>query len=151
MRGSRVNKDELIRKISKKMFLREDVVEDVVNEFLDHLIAETVRTGGLLLTDFISIRSHEWGSYKLANRETPIPPHHRLKVKISKNLRDLHKFFGPNSEYPGIITTDNWRELLKLTKTAKKGEAPDISRLSPPKREERRVQEQDFSNPFLDD
>lgn len=109
-------KRAMIREISKRMFLREDVVEDVINEYINTMIVDTINNGEFNITNFFSIKSYEWSGYRQSHRETPIEDHWRLKVKLSKNLRLLYKTFGPNSENPNIINSQNWRKLLEIAK-----------------------------------
>lgn len=136
-------KKRIIKEISKRMYLREDVVEDVINEFINSIIVETVKNGEIIINDFISIKSFKWKGYKQSNRDTPIEEHYRLNVRISKNLRILYKNFGPHSENPNIITPENWKKLLKISKKEQAGEKPRTDKKTDKK-------ENKFNNPFFD-
>lgn len=146
----RSEREILIKKISKKMMLREDVVEDVVEEFVNEMIAETILNGEFSIKNFFTIKSYKWSGYSQSHRETPVDDHYRLKVKISENLRLLFKFFGPNSDNPNIVNSDNWEKLLKIAKEEKiKNLTEGFNENSNSKKKP--VGDIVIENPFLDD
>lgn len=140
-------KQRIVKNISKTMFIREDVVNDIVNAYIEQLIVETVNRGKVSIENFVSVSSYQWSSYKISNREEEIGEHWRLRSRISKNLRTLFKNFGPESANPNIITVNNWRKLLEVSESIKTpGAQPDLSR----KKEKKEIkEEQKVRNPFL--
>lgn len=154
----RSKKDKIIRQISKQMYLREDVVADVINEYINTMIVETIANGTFNITNFFTIKEFEWKEYpQFDKKDTSIKPHWRLKVRLSKNMRLLYKYFGPNSENPNIITVENWKKLLEIAKIHEKErpkqklkiKAENVVKIKPDKVET--VLNNDNFNPFLDD
>lgn len=102
----------LVREISKGTLVKPDAVEDVLDRFIDIAIEEIANKGVFSMENFFSIYPVQFKGYKLAGKE--IPDHERLRVKLSKKIRDLRKLkLGELEDEDGIIGRDNWRKAFQ--------------------------------------
>lgn len=85
-------KERIIAEVARNTYLSNDVVKDVVNEYLKVLRKEIVETGRLAVKGIFSIQS----SVKKAHvrrdlhtgKDTQFPESEYLRVSLSKQLRD---------------------------------------------------------------
>ena len=108
----KTDRQKLVRSIAKDLSLRNDVVEDVLNRLTDIAIEDIVNNGEFSIKNFFSINSSKWKSYKLNGKE--IKSHFRLKVRISRKLKELYHNFGKNSENYGLLNRNNWKDLANI-------------------------------------
>lgn len=108
----RTPRRELISKISKHTDIRADVVEEVLQGFLDVAVEEIVNKGEFGVRDLFSVSSHEWSEYSIGDKK--IDSHDRLKIRVSTKIRNLWKLRNSSEEYRDkYITKDNWRKVYK--------------------------------------
>lgn len=133
-------RDKLVKQIARDLYLREDVVADVLDRFVDVAIEEIVNTGEFKLTRFLSVSSVDYKGYE--SGKGYVEPHQRLKIRLSHGISRLfqlrQKRFGGSTE---AITRDNWREVLAE-------ESPVAPATKP---QEKLTSSEDFFNPLLDD
>lgn len=86
------SKEQIISEVARATYLSNDVVTDVVNEYLRAIRREVVRTGWLTIKGFFAVRT----SVKKAHvrkdihtgKDTQFPESEYLRVSLSKQLRD---------------------------------------------------------------
>lgn len=109
---SRIPRRTLISRISKHTDIRSDVVEEVLEGFLDVAVEEIIEKGEFGFKDLFSISSHAWGEYSIGDKK--IESHSRLKIRISTKIRNLWKLKNSSEEYSkNYITKDNWKNVYK--------------------------------------
>ena len=102
-------KDRLVKEIAKDLYLREDVVREVLDRFQDVAIAKIVNNGEFKYSRFFSITSKDFKSYETTHGI--VPPHKRLSIKLSEGVRKLFKMKNENI----VVNKDNWKELLSTS------------------------------------
>ncbi|TXG75822.1 hypothetical protein E6Q11_06510 [Candidatus Dojkabacteria bacterium] len=111
-----LKKERLVKQIAKDLFLREDVVEEVIDRFIDISVAEIANTGEFRLHQFFNVSSVKYKGF-VAGKGV-VPDHFRLKVKLSSGLNTLFKLKSRGEI--DLVTPDNWREILKEQSEAKR-------------------------------
>lgn len=104
-----LKKERLVKQIAKDLFLREDVVEEVIDRFIDVSVAEIVNTGEFRLHKFFTINKVKYKGF-VAGKGT-VPEHFRLRVRLSGGLNTLFKLRS-RGDIPDV-TPDNWKSVLK--------------------------------------
>lgn len=103
---SRTEKDKIVKEIAEDLYLREDVVREVLDRWQDIAIEKTVNEGRFKLSRFFSISTTNYKGY--SNNNGTVPPHSRLSMKLSDGVRKLFKMKNSGVK----VDRDNWKELL---------------------------------------
>lgn len=129
-------REQLVKRIAKDLYLREDVVADVLDRFVDIAVEEIVNRGEFKLTRLFSVSSVAYKGYE--SGKGYVAPHERLKVRLSHGVSRLfqlrQKAYGGSTE---VIDRDNWREILaeeapvRAPKTAAESAAPTADDFNP--------------------
>lgn len=154
----KLTKRELISKIAQHTDYRKDVVEEIIDGFVDVAAEEIVNKGEFGMLDFFTITPKEWTKSYTINNNEEVPQRPRLIIRVSERLRNLWKFRidSLNGEQ-GVITKDNWREvdvsLRNSKKQAKTKRGNRDSGNTDSRSESTNEQEVDPAeyNPFIDD
>lgn len=139
---AKIYRDELIKQIAKDLYLRRDVVEDVLESFTNLMVEEIVNQGEFRIKNILTVDSAEWGSYSLDGKT--IPAHSRLKVRLSSKLKKLFKKYGPGSVEHGTLTRNNWTELDTTVETKNNEKKISPSNVAG-------ESDHELVNPFIDD
>ena len=135
---SKAWKNSMVKAISRDILLREEVVEAVLDRFLDLAVEEIVNEGEFKVHNLLSVHSSDYKGYKSGKGE--VPPHRRLNLRLSSGVRRL--FAHRNANPSASINRDNWREeLRRLNSSARKSEKTPV----------RKAPEDDFFNPLIDE
>ena len=132
-----MRKELLVRRIAKDLFLREDVVEEVLDRFMDLAVEEIVTEGEFKLHRLFSVGSVAYKAYE-AGKGT-VPAHRRLRIRLSEGVQYLFKARQANPNL--VVTADNWRQLLTDRSTPEKAEAEPLDS----------SQAGDLYNPLIDE
>lgn len=143
MREKSLSKEEIITIISKDLYLRKDIIEEIISKYHDIIAEEIVNTGNFNISGILNVKSHDWGGY--TNKLKTVEPHKRLSVKISQKLRLLFKNFGPGTPNHGNINRNNWDKAGKILISADRKPRTENKNLLETK------EEQSFYNPLLDE
>ncbi len=80
------NRERTIKEIARKLYLREDVVSDVLEEFQEVAIRALLEEGSFKWQNFFSIKAREYSGYTTVHGE--VPRQSRLTVRLAESLRD---------------------------------------------------------------
>lgn len=112
-----LRKSDLVQAISNDADVRADVVRDVLNALTDIAVEEIVNNGRFIFPSVFSIRPYASTGY--TNKFGEIPPHRRIRGRLSPGLLDLFRYSEDNEDF--IVTRNNWRDLLRALKADGKG------------------------------
>lgn len=130
-------KDHMVKQIAKDLYLQEEVVEAVLERFIDHSVEEIVNKGEFKVHRLLSISTVAYRGYKAGKGE--VPDHNRLKIRLSEGI---HRLFKMRESDPNLeVTRDNWRGLLSTLTPVRKQKPDSLGKNS----------EDVISNPFLDE
>mgnify|MGYP001096088117 CR=1 FL=1 len=120
---SRLNKDKMVKQIAKDLFLREELVQEVLDKFVDIAIEEIVNEGDFQIHRLFSIVSREYKGYE--NSKGRIPATRRLSIRLSSGVHKLYRFsLKPDNDYEKYdINRNNWREFLSTIESNEKTNA----------------------------
>lgn len=118
-----MKREKIVRQIAQDLYLREDVVDEVLERWTDIAVEEIVNTGEFRFYRLFHVTSMKYKAYEGGMGH--VPAHWRLKIKLSEGVRRLFKMrFSKFSGEDGHITRDNWRDYLDAgieeDKTSKK-------------------------------
>lgn len=126
----KVTKKEMISEISNELNIRSEVVEVVLNKFIDVTIEKIVNNEEFSLMNVFSVSSHREG-----NAVIPANPHSgteskkivnrkKLRSRLSRTLRTLYRL--QNDQFPDkpyIVNRNNWRDALKWVQEGNKAQS----------------------------
>ena len=137
---SGLKKEFIVRQISKDLYLREDIVEEVLDRFVDIAVDEIVNTGEFRIHRLLSVSTADYKAYQ-AGKGT-VPAHKRLKIRLSDGVNRLFKHrMNKLDGAVGVINRDTWRDFLS-EEVSKRDSTPEVL--------ENNINE-DLYNPLLDD
>lgn len=141
MTNSNKRRKSLIQRVSKHTDIRTDVVEIILNGFIDIAVEDIVNEGSFGIRQLFEISSAEWNGYAINSSEI-VPKHVRLKIKLSRAVRELWKArFSDFDGAKGAITKDNWKTILRNRN----------SRIANARSTRKQSEQDDNYNPFIDD
>lgn len=101
------SKKKLASRISIHTNVRTDIVEEILDGFIDIVVEDVVNKGEFVLTELFTITSKEWKSSTYEKK-----PHRRLVIKISHRINELwkmrHNIFNGSTE---VINRNNWKQI----------------------------------------
>ena len=118
-----MSRRELYKEISNDTQLKTDVVESVMNSFVDIFIRECVMTGKFNMNGAFSVDTHvrkESMRYNVALKENLLYPETEvLSIKLSPKINSFHRWKKrhENNEKYGM-TIDDWREMKERRKNS---------------------------------
>lgn len=135
-----LKKEIIVRQIAKDLYLREDVVEEVLDRFVDIAIEEIVNKGEFRVHRLLSVSVSDYKAYRAGKGD--VPAHQRLRVRLSDGIHSLFKLrMGKFNGDTSTITRDNWRDFLgsnlQKKRTLNKALSPNSN--------------EDLYNPLLDE
>lgn len=141
------NREDLIKEISYETLVRESVVEEVLEKFVDIAVEQIVNEGSFSLRGLFSINEYETKGGKIVpGQSKPLEARKTLRVKLSTNIKNLYTLQqGRFSDKPFFINRDNWKSALSWMKTER------ASGKDPSKRDLEAEKIAQIRNPLLED
>lgn len=133
-------KRDLVKAVSEHTNIRADIVEIILDGFVDVAVEDLMNKGEFSLQSLFNVKSHDWGEYTFGDGQVS-PPKKRLKIRLAHKLHELwkikEKFF---KDSPYAINRHNWKDIYRdySTKRAKKVDKKESEELG-------------YENPFLQD
>lgn len=113
-----LRKELIVRQIAKDLYLREDVVEEVLDRFVDIAVEEIVAKGEFKVHRLLSVSTTDYKGYQAG--KGAVPAHKRLRIRLSEGVHRLFKLTQANPSLE--VTRDNWKTVLTTAPGAKKTE-----------------------------
>lgn len=113
-----VDKKKIVSEIAEDLYLKDAVVEAVIDRFIDIAVEEVVQKGSFRIPFFLTVSTTEYRGFQAGKGD--VPPQKRLKVSISDGVRKL--FHHQQSGATGAtVTRDNWKSRISDLRGVKRG------------------------------
>lgn len=104
----------IIKEISRDTRLRPEIVEAVLNRYIDIAVEQIVNEKGFKMKGVFSVNYHMSPQRRSPRGDEIIPPRSYAQLKLSKNVKDLYtlrNLFYLGKEY--VINRDTWAGAIR--------------------------------------